>query len=100
LKYPVAIKDIKKIEDILGYAINIYGDDKTPLRITDKCYTDDDKYINLVVIGDHIENVKVNHYVYINKFDIFATDNKFTDGKHTSHQKFICFRCLHPFSSR
>ena len=57
LKYPVAIKDINKIEDILGYAINIYGDDKTPLRITDKCYKNDDKYINLVVVGDHIENV-------------------------------------------
>jgi hypothetical protein len=100
LKYPVAIKDIRKIEDILGFAINIYGDDKTSVRITNKCYKNDDKYINLVVVGDHIENVKVNHYVYIHKFDIFATDNKFTNGKHTTHQKFICFRCLHPFSRR
>ena len=100
MNYPVAIKDINKIEDILGYAINIYGDDKTPLKISDKNYSDDNKYINLVVIGDHIENIKVNHYVYINKFDIFATGNKFDDGKHVYSQKFFCFRCLHPFSSK
>jgi hypothetical protein len=64
IKYPVALKDIEKIENIIDYGINVYDCEKRVLRITNKNYSDDDKYINLLVIGDHIKNVKVNHYVY------------------------------------
>ena len=92
IKYPVALKDIEKIENIIDYGINIYDCEKRVLRITKKNYSDDDKYINLLVIGDHIKNVKVNHYVYIKKLDVFIVNNQLNkDGIHKSNKRFIIF---------
>ena len=101
IKYPVALKDIEKIENIIDYGINVYDCEKRVLRITKKQYSNDDKYINLLVIGDHIKNVKVNHYVYIKKLDVFVMNNKVNkDGIHTTNKSFICNRCLHGFSTK
>ena len=101
IKYPVALKDIEKIENIIDYGINVYDCEKRVLRITKKNYSNDDKYINLLVIGDHIKNVNVNHYVYIKKLDVFVMSNKLNkDGIHTTDKRFICNRCLHGFSTK
>ena len=101
IKDPVALKDIEKIENTIDYGINVYDCEKRVLRITKKNYSNDDKYINLLVIGDHIKNVNVNHYVYIKKLDVFVMSNKLNkDGIHTTDKRFICNRCLHGFSTK
>jgi hypothetical protein len=58
-------------------------------------------YIHLLVIGDHIKKCSINHYVYIKKIDVFVIDNKFDkEGKHVCDKRFICCRCLYPFSTK
>lgn len=100
IKFPVAIKDIGKVEELVSCAINVYDEDKRPLRISTLHKDGCNEVINLLVIGDSIKGVKHLHYVYINKFDIFATENKYNkDGKHTHSSRYICNRCLHPFST-
>jgi hypothetical protein len=45
--------------------------------------------------------MNINHYVYIKKLDVFASNNKKDEnGRHTCKNHFICNRCLYPFSSK
>jgi hypothetical protein len=100
IKFPVALKDIGKVEDLVGHAINVYDCGKRPLRISEKIFGDD-KIINLLIIGDHIKDAQVMHYVYIKKMDVFVMKKqRNADGKHVSEKSFVCERCLHPFSSK
>jgi hypothetical protein len=86
---------------MIGYAINVYDTDKRPIRVSNKNYLSDDKYINLLVIEDHIQNMNINHYVYIKKLDVFASNNKYNEnGTQICKNRFICNRYLYPFSSK
>lgn len=98
IKFPVALKDIGKVEDLIECGINVYDQDKRPLHITSR---KSENTIHLLVIGDHIKDTKVNHYVYIKNFNVFVMENvRDKNGVHRHNKSFICERCLHPFSSK
>ena len=118
INFPVAINNIDKVEELVGCAINVFTEEKIPVRISKYVVDDDRKIINLLVIGENVEGAKNHHYVYIKKFSIFATNNKKPsldannnqvdakgkillegDKKYQAPQ-FFCERCLHPFSSK
>jgi ssDNA-binding Zn-finger/Zn-ribbon topoisomerase 1 len=100
IKFPVPIKDIHKVEKLIDYGINVFGYEKSPfpLHITKR---QDDKIINLLMIGNRVDNKNVQHYVYIKKLDIFATPKRRDDdGIHTDKNRFICPNCLHGFTTQ
>ena len=88
IKFPVAIKDIKKFEKQNNLKINVFGlDDKLNVYVIKN--TCDDNAIDLLFIS----NDETNHYCWIKNF------NKLLSMQISKHDgfKFICKRCLNPF---
>ena len=89
ITFPVAIKDKHKFEKQNNLKINIFGlDDKLNVYVIKN--TCDDNAIDLLFIS----NDETNHYYWIKNF------NKLLSTQISKHDgfKFICKRCLNPFS--
>ncbi len=101
IKFPVSLNDIKKVEELIDYGINVYGYENNttfPLEITKR---KDDKIINLLLLGSLENGKEVKHYVYIKKLDVLILpfNVKNENGKHIHKHKFTCINCLHGFST-
>ena len=89
ISYPVATKDVDKVESMNNISINVFGleDNKTvfPMRISKK--TDSEHHIDLLYISDS----DINHYVLIKNM------SRLIKSQLSLHkcQTFICSYCLH-----
>ena len=99
--FPLKLSDIHKVENIVDYGINVFGYEKSvvfPLLITKR---QDDKIINVLMIGDLVGDKKVEHFVYIKNLDVLVAPQQRSDeGVHRSKTSFICVNCLHGFCSK
>jgi hypothetical protein len=97
IKFPASLHDVKKMETIIDYGINVFYYDNTTIYPVLNTHRRDDKIINLLMIKDGLKE----HYVYIKKLDILISKNRFDeDGKHVSKVAYPCPNCLHSFSSK
>ena len=99
VKFPVKLSQIDKIEELVGYPINIYGWDNevVVLRISKK----QGDGINLLMITDPNNKSRIEHYVYIKKLDVLISKKqRDEDGNHATKTKYLCPNCLHPFSTK
>jgi hypothetical protein len=100
IKFPVSLNDISKVEKLIDYGINIFDYDDNITRPRRMSERKDDKIINLLSIGDRVNNVNIKHFVYIKKLDVLIMNKKNDEnGVHRCDKSFICVNCLHPFSS-
>ena len=100
INFPLKLSDISKVENIIDYGINVFGYEKSvvfPLLITKR---QDEKIINVLMIGDLVGDKKVEHFVYITKLDVLVMPNqKDANGVHRNKKSYICVNCLHGFCS-
>ena len=98
IKFPIKLNEISKVEEIIDHGINVFGYDKNdviPLRITKR---QDNKIINVLMIGDCVGDRTVQHFVYIKRLDVLVMPNKNdANGVHRSNKSHICVNCLHGF---
>jgi hypothetical protein len=99
--FPVKLSDIHKVEDIVDYGINVFGYEKSvvfPLLITKR---QDDRIINVLMIGELVGDIKVEHFVYIKNLDVLVMPKqRDANGIHRNKKSHICVNCLHGFCSK
>ena len=101
IKFPCSLKEIRKIEELVGYGINIFGYDDTirlhPLQTSSK---KTDKIINLLFLESD-DDKKIDHCVYIKDLNVAATPYRNTpDGKYACRKSYVCVNCCNIFSSQ
>ena len=100
IKFPVPYEHMYKVEELIDYGINVWGyENNKPFQL----YTSkrQDKIINLLLIGEHVNKCSVKHYVYIKKLDVFVyPKQKDGEGKSRYSKRHVCVYCLHGFTTK